>query len=178
MYAAPGGDLCFWTRLSGFGGTLDEVLATDFGSLRCRRETGYGCSPSSVHALSIVWRNRRFWYAPTTIIAAALPTRLQSARTRSVIAVTTPNCWNGVNGMRTPARQTEPISAEIRPLSPIARRGLHPSYSATSELSRQVHFNTLSGSTSSLVSLCQINCRCNTSEAWKKTSAVPWQPWG
>ena len=51
-------------------------------------------------------------------------------------------------------------------------------YSATSELSRQVHVSTLSGSTSSQVSLCQINCRCNTSEAWKKTSAVPWQPWG
>jgi hypothetical protein len=26
-YAAPGGDGCYWARLSGFGGTLDEIIA-------------------------------------------------------------------------------------------------------------------------------------------------------
>ena len=33
-YAAPGGDLCIWSRLSGFGGTYEEVIASDFGTGR------------------------------------------------------------------------------------------------------------------------------------------------
>lgn len=31
-YRAPGGDSCYWERLSGFGGTLDDVIANDFGA--------------------------------------------------------------------------------------------------------------------------------------------------
>ena len=31
LYAAPGGDFCYWARLSGFGGTLDEIIANDLG---------------------------------------------------------------------------------------------------------------------------------------------------
>lgn len=28
-YRAPGGDLCYWARVSGFGGTLGEIIAND-----------------------------------------------------------------------------------------------------------------------------------------------------
>ena len=31
-YWAPGGDFCYWERLSGFGGSLDEILANDASS--------------------------------------------------------------------------------------------------------------------------------------------------
>jgi hypothetical protein len=31
-YEAPGGSGCYWERLSGFGGSLDEVIANDFGT--------------------------------------------------------------------------------------------------------------------------------------------------
>jgi hypothetical protein len=31
-YQAPGGTGCYWERLSGFGGTLDEIIANDFGT--------------------------------------------------------------------------------------------------------------------------------------------------
>ena len=31
LYVAPGGDLCYWARLSGFGGSLDEIIANDLG---------------------------------------------------------------------------------------------------------------------------------------------------
>ena len=34
VYRAPGGDNCYWERVSGFGGTFDEILANDFGSSR------------------------------------------------------------------------------------------------------------------------------------------------
>ena len=30
-YQGPGGDTCYWARLSGFGGTLDEIIANNFG---------------------------------------------------------------------------------------------------------------------------------------------------
>ena len=33
-YAAPGGDLCYWARLSDFGGTIDDTTANEFGSGR------------------------------------------------------------------------------------------------------------------------------------------------
>lgn len=33
-YAAPGGDGCYWARLSGFGGTMGEVIANDLPSGR------------------------------------------------------------------------------------------------------------------------------------------------
>ena len=33
-YTAPGGDLCYWERLSGFGGSLDEIIAAEFGEGR------------------------------------------------------------------------------------------------------------------------------------------------
>jgi len=35
-YSAPGGDTCYWARLSGFGGSFDEVIANDYatGSVR------------------------------------------------------------------------------------------------------------------------------------------------
>ncbi len=33
-YAAPGSDLCYWARLSGFGGSLDEIIANEIGSGR------------------------------------------------------------------------------------------------------------------------------------------------
>ena len=28
-YSAPGGEFCYWERLSGFGGTIDEIIAND-----------------------------------------------------------------------------------------------------------------------------------------------------
>ena len=31
LYAAPGGEFCYWARLSGFGGSLDEIVANDIG---------------------------------------------------------------------------------------------------------------------------------------------------
>ena len=31
LYVAPGSSLCYWARLSGFGGTLDEIKANDVG---------------------------------------------------------------------------------------------------------------------------------------------------
>ena len=31
-YVAPGGDLCYWARLSGFGGNFDEIIANGSGS--------------------------------------------------------------------------------------------------------------------------------------------------
>ena len=34
IYAAPGGEQCSWKRLSGFGGTSDEVVASGFGAVR------------------------------------------------------------------------------------------------------------------------------------------------
>ena len=34
IYAAPGGEQCSWKRLSGFGGTSDEVVASAFGAVR------------------------------------------------------------------------------------------------------------------------------------------------
>ena len=33
-YAAPGSDLCYWARLNGFGGSLDEIIANELGSGR------------------------------------------------------------------------------------------------------------------------------------------------
>ena len=33
-YAAPGSDLCYWARLSGFSGSLDEIIANELGSGR------------------------------------------------------------------------------------------------------------------------------------------------
>ena len=34
VYAAPGGEQCSWERLSGFGGTADETIASAFGAVR------------------------------------------------------------------------------------------------------------------------------------------------
>jgi hypothetical protein len=31
-YSAPGSDECYWERLSGFSGELDDIIANDFGS--------------------------------------------------------------------------------------------------------------------------------------------------
>ena len=31
-WSAPGGDSCYWERLSGFSGTFDDLIANDFGS--------------------------------------------------------------------------------------------------------------------------------------------------
>ena len=31
-YRTEGGDLCTWSRLSGFGGTTDEIIAIDIAS--------------------------------------------------------------------------------------------------------------------------------------------------
>jgi hypothetical protein len=31
-YSAPGGSSCYWARLSGFGGTVWDIIANDFGS--------------------------------------------------------------------------------------------------------------------------------------------------
>jgi hypothetical protein len=33
-YAAPGGDNCYWERLSGFGGTINDIIANDLPSGR------------------------------------------------------------------------------------------------------------------------------------------------
>jgi hypothetical protein len=33
-YAAPGGSSCYWERDTGFGGTLDEIIANDFGATK------------------------------------------------------------------------------------------------------------------------------------------------
>ena len=33
-YASPGGELCYWARLSGFGGTLDEIITNEVGAGR------------------------------------------------------------------------------------------------------------------------------------------------
>src|SRR4029079_8679761 len=33
-YRSPGGSSCYWERLSGFGGTFDEIIANDFGSVK------------------------------------------------------------------------------------------------------------------------------------------------
>ena len=33
-YSAPGGDLCYWERLSGFSGKLDDIIANDLGEGR------------------------------------------------------------------------------------------------------------------------------------------------
>lgn len=33
-YAAPGGESCYWARLSGFGGIMDEIIANDLPSER------------------------------------------------------------------------------------------------------------------------------------------------
>ena len=33
-YASSGGDFCYWARLSGFSGTIDDVIANDAGSAR------------------------------------------------------------------------------------------------------------------------------------------------
>ncbi len=32
-WRAPGGSSCYWERLSGFGGTLNEIIANDFGAI-------------------------------------------------------------------------------------------------------------------------------------------------
>src|SRR5690606_3128505 len=34
VYRAPGGDRCYWERLSGFRGTLDDILANGYGDVR------------------------------------------------------------------------------------------------------------------------------------------------
>ena len=34
IYAAAGGDLCYWSRLSGFGGSLGEIIANEVGDGR------------------------------------------------------------------------------------------------------------------------------------------------
>ena len=34
IYASPGGGLCYWARLSGFGGTFDDIIANDIGEGR------------------------------------------------------------------------------------------------------------------------------------------------
>ena len=34
IYTAPGGERCYWKRLSGFGGTSDEVIASASGAVR------------------------------------------------------------------------------------------------------------------------------------------------
>ena len=34
LYSASGGAQCSWQRLSGFGGTSDDVIASDFGAAR------------------------------------------------------------------------------------------------------------------------------------------------
>lgn len=34
IYVASGGDSCYWERVSGFSGTLDDILANDFGNAR------------------------------------------------------------------------------------------------------------------------------------------------
>ena len=34
IYSAPGGAQCAWKRLSGFGGTTDDIIASDFGIVR------------------------------------------------------------------------------------------------------------------------------------------------
>ncbi|MDD9206814.1 hypothetical protein PU560_10095, partial [Georgenia sp. 10Sc9-8] len=31
-YRAPGGDSCYWERLSGFSGEFEDLIANDFGS--------------------------------------------------------------------------------------------------------------------------------------------------
>lgn len=33
-YAAPGGDTCYWARLSGFSGESDDIIVNDAGSQR------------------------------------------------------------------------------------------------------------------------------------------------
>ncbi len=34
IYAAPGGGFCYWERLAGFGGDLDDIIANDLGAYR------------------------------------------------------------------------------------------------------------------------------------------------
>jgi hypothetical protein len=33
LYSAPGGSSCYWKRLTGFGGSFEEIIANDFGSV-------------------------------------------------------------------------------------------------------------------------------------------------
>ena len=40
LYAAAGGDLCYWARLKGFGGDLDDILANATGGKRPVVEIG------------------------------------------------------------------------------------------------------------------------------------------
>ena len=96
------------------------------GGKRCRREIGYGCSPRLVRARSTARRNRRFLVRPPHDHRRGT-TGTAAISAYALIAATTPNCWNGVSGENTgtPNPSTvvnaEPISAELRPLSPIAR---------------------------------------------------------
>ena len=65
------------------------------GGKQCRRETGSGCSPSSVPARSTARRSRRFWYDPPHDHRRSTTSKAAISAYTIVIAVT-PNCWNGV----------------------------------------------------------------------------------
>src|SRR5690606_11028225 len=51
VYRAPGGDRCYWERLSGFRGTLDDILANGYGDVRpiVRTKRGDAERPTGVY---------------------------------------------------------------------------------------------------------------------------------
>lgn len=81
IYAADGGPSCYWERLSGFSGSLDEVIANDFDTTNpvveiAATDRGFsssGCGPWSNNLVPLYWEWPTAFDEGTVIVGHDIP---------------------------------------------------------------------------------------------------------
>ena len=93
IYSAPGGAQCAWKRLSGFGGTTDDIIASDFGIVRPIVEisqTDIGFTTSDCGAWTLIKQVSTPTSAKTPTQAPTLATTPTATRTAASTAPSSP----------------------------------------------------------------------------------------
>ena len=120
IYSAPGGALCAWKRLSGFGGTADDIIASSTGNIRPIVEislTDMGFSTSGCGAWTLIRKSSTptFTMTPTQEPTRALTPTATMTPASTATSTATP--------IATPTSASTPTPAAKRLTGSLGSRG-------------------------------------------------------